>query len=355
MSSPSSEAMSATDAQQNVRLDQLMSTEILAVGPDSLVSQVASAMGARHVGAALVLDKAQALLGLFTERDLLGRVVGAGRDPVSTPVAEVMTRDVLVLEKSTLLSEAFRVVTERGFRHIPLSAGGTIVGMVSLRDLFRVQLREVEVQLDQEVQSLQEARHLLDLSAEDRAKELLRINERLRDMALTDELTGLHNYRYFAQRAEAEVSRATRHSLPLSRLVVDSDRFTLVTGTHGHPVGDQVLKAVAELRREGVEGDSVIIRIRRSDVIARYGGEEFAVLLPMTRTDGALVTGERVRSTVASTPVRLGDGREIRITVSVGVSTCPEHGVTAKALIRAADDALYRAKQMGRNRVAAAG
>ena len=103
-----------------------------------------------------------------------------------------------------------------------------------------------------------------------------------------------HLYRDCAQRAEAEVSRATRHSLPLSRLVVDSDRFTLVTGTHGHPVGDQVLKAVADLLREGVGGDSVIIRIRRSDVIVRYGGEECAVLPPMTRTDGALVTGERV-------------------------------------------------------------
>ena len=113
-------------------------------------------------------------------------------------------------------------------------------------------------------------------------------------MALTDDLTGLHTYRSVSQRAEAEVSRATRHCLALSRLFVDDDRFKLVNDTDGHPVGDQGLKAVADLRREGVEGDSVIIRIRGSDVIARYGGEEFAVLRPMTRPDGALVTGERV-------------------------------------------------------------
>jgi len=154
----------------------------------------------------------------------------------------------------------------------------------------------------------------------------------------TDALTGLLNRRAFEERLEAEVKRARRYGSPLSLLMLDVDRFKAYNDTYGHPAGDDVLRQVAALLKSST---------RRTDVVARYGGEEFAVIVSETALPGALLLAERCRRAVAgaSWPHRA-------VTPSVGAAMLSAGVWTGRDLTEAADGALYRAKQDGRNRVA---
>lgn len=173
-------------------------------------------------------------------------------------------------------------------------------------------------------------------------------NERLKHIGLTDALTGVHNRRYFDQRLREEVDRALRKGYGLSCLLVDVDHFKGVNDTHGHLIGDVVLREVAEQVKD---------QLRLSDAMARYGGEEFAVLLVQTDAATARTIAERIREAIASTPIRLPDRGSLSVTLSVGVSTMKEElrgaDIDAKArdLVDRADHALYAAKRAGRNRV----
>jgi len=333
-----------------------MSTAVLTTHARATVGEVAQAMRGRGVGCIVVLAEAEGqIAGVFTERDLLMQVVGKGLDPSRTMVGDVMTRKVTTLDAATTISEAAELVNTRGFRHVPVVAGGKLAGIISMRDLFRVRLRRMELQLDQEVRALHEAQDLLALDEKSRTRALLSVNQRLQQLALTDELTGLYNHRYFVQRLSQEVVRAQRLVAPLSLIFADLDHFKSVNDRHGHQAGDQVLHQVAGVLRQAVEGSSVVVRLRKSDVVTRYGGEEFAVLLLDARAPGAAAVAERIRVAVEHEATVLPSGVEVRVTVSLGVACLPDDATDSESLVRAADDALYRAKSGGRNRVERAG
>ncbi len=166
--------------------------------------------------------------------------------------------------------------------------------------------------------------------------------------ASTDPLTTLRNRRYLDRRLVEEHGRARRYGLPLSLLMMDVDHFKRVNDELGHQVGDRVLAALGRL---------VTSRTRLTDVAARYGGEELLVLATNTGLEGALVLAERLRATVEAFGfVEAADspsGRPVRCTVSVGVAELSPGMETPESLLRAADQALYRAKREGRNRVVA--
>lgn len=165
--------------------------------------------------------------------------------------------------------------------------------------------------------------------------------DRIGKMAITDELTGLYNRRHFFEQAEHVLDLAVRHKRPLSLALLDVDHFKKVNDTHGHLVGDQVLRQMGALLQE---------MGRKSDVLARYGGEELILLMPETDRDGAMRAADKIRQAVESMEIKLDAGGTLKITASVGVALY-QPASTVQQFIEAADLALYQAKHSGRNRV----
>jgi diguanylate cyclase (GGDEF)-like protein len=167
------------------------------------------------------------------------------------------------------------------------------------------------------------------------------MHQQLATAARTDPKTGLLNATAWQREADAEVARALRTGAPLALLLVDVDHFKRVNDNHGHLIGDEVLRALAtELRQQ----------VRESDVVGRFGGEEFTVLLPRTDDAGAYRIAERLRASAGRMSVSAADAR-IRVTVSIGVAVLGQHGHDLFELLAAADVALYRAKDAGRDQV----
>ncbi|MEK7878496.1 MAG: diguanylate cyclase [candidate division NC10 bacterium] len=170
-------------------------------------------------------------------------------------------------------------------------------------------------------------------------KELEQTNDKLKKFSFGDELTGLYNRRFFSVRMGEELSRYRRFNHPLSLILLDVDDFKSINDELGHAAGDETLREIAQLLMKHSRG---------INVLCRYGGDEFAILLVETSRAGALLYAERVRQALADYP--LSHGR--RVTASFGVASLPEDvDTTTEDLVRAADEALYAAKRLGKNLV----
>jgi len=171
----------------------------------------------------------------------------------------------------------------------------------------------------------------------------------LEEQSITDPLMGIYNRRHLERRLEEEVGKALRYGLPLSALLLDLDHFKAINDRHGHAGGDQALRAL---------GDLLMDAVRKADIVTRYGGEEIVVLAPHTSLAEGRLLAERLRASVAAKPLvpagATEDGQALNATVSIGVSALGDGVRDGSALLRAADDALYRAKREGRNRVVTA-
>ena len=165
------------------------------------------------------------------------------------------------------------------------------------------------------------------------------------ELAVTDQLTGLHNRRYMTGQCAALVDRAGEGGEPVSALVLDIDHFKSVNDTFGHDVGDEVLREFAV---------RLATNVRAIDLPCRYGGEEFVVIMPGTKLEDAQRIAERIRLHVAGSPFRVLDGSEqLNVTISIGVAASIGKGDTPEALLKRADEGVYEAKRTGRNRVIA--
>jgi len=162
----------------------------------------------------------------------------------------------------------------------------------------------------------------------------------LSELVLTDGLTGLYNYRHFKHVLQAEMDRSKRSGIPTSLVLIDLDHFKKVNDTHGHEVGNIVLKHVADI---------LTSELRTTDVICRYGGEEFAIIFPETHLNLAVKVADRIRETIAFTPI-VNDGEELYITASMGASVYMKFGVLSREeFVDSVDKFLYEAKKSGRN------
>jgi diguanylate cyclase (GGDEF)-like protein len=220
--------------------------------------------------------------------------------------------------------------------------------------------RELAMESDQrqraegELQGIRERSHALETRNEEQSRLRLTLetaNRRLKRLVAADALTGISNRRHFDRALDREVRRACREQQPLSLIFLDLDQFKQFNDSHGHTAGDEVLRNVAKSLDESFR--------RGGDLVARYGGEEFAVILPGVDAHRAGLYAERLRRRIwrMAIAVDMTPATDGRITISGGVATMGPGSLdmTPDALLRAADQALYRAKCQGRNRIAMAG
>ena len=244
-------------------------------------------------------------------------------------------------------------------RRLRMQSGNYIpVLMLSARRDLEDRLDGLEVGADDYLPKPFDRRELLA-----RAKSLLRIkrlNQEMqvrlseaeesfniwRQVAITDHLTGLHNRHYLSKAVQSEFDVVDRYGSPLCMLMLDIDHFRDFNNKYGHLIGDAVLRGLGRILSS---------QIRRSDVVARYGGEEFVMLLPMTDLEAGASMAERVRRRVEAESLESDEG-PLRITISIGVAGLPdEHIKSPKELFAKADEALYLAKEHGRNQVVVLG
>lgn len=212
--------------------------------------------------------------------------------------------------------------------------------LVRLSDRMQEERHEANRSLKEQAEALRTLNSALEAEIEERE----RLASELERLATTDELTGLYGRRHFMSLAERELARLRRTGAPLVVLMLDLDRFKRVNDTHGHAVGDLVLRELGAVLRDA---------LRELDIAGRLGGEEFAVLLPDTTIDQGLEVAERLRAAMAQRRVAVSETAvEIACTVSIGVaSNRPNEPLDA--LLNRADQAMYAAKRAGRDRVVA--
>ena len=234
------------------------------------------------------------------------------------------------MERVVIFDAATVIKGLRSLKIFPLRAGERALGSLVCASRGRnampdAALRELQLLADQAAGALVRAR----------------LHDRDEKLATQDGLTGLWNRRSMNAQLEARLRESKRYGRKISFVLVDVDHFKKVNDTHGHPAGDAVLKGIAAVLKA---------QARETDLAARYGGEELALVLPETDAKGALVIAERLRKAIEAA-VHPTDKGVLKVTASIGVSTAFDDAETVEGLIEAADAALYRAKQGGRNRV----
>jgi diguanylate cyclase (GGDEF)-like protein len=253
-------------------------------------------------------------------------------DAAGRAEGSVASEESIVVEAMREQRSVSRALASGGVElGVPLRAGGRALGAIELT--LRTLLGADDVKI-------------LELLAAAAAVALqnAHLYQETQRLATTDALTGLSNYRHFHELLALEVARSKRMGYPVGVLMMDLDHFKQINDRHGHSLGDQALRRVADQLRS---------RLRRTDVIARLGGEEFAALLPGDGLQEVAVVAEKLRRAVEELPpVRGGMGTaSTLITVSVGGASLTSNSVDADALLAYADRALYEAKRNGRNQV----
>lgn len=250
---------------------------------------------------------------------------------------KILTEGELFIVEDTEKADFFNnpLALKEGIRSliaVPLKIGAKIVGILYVDDFKARTFPDYRLNLLKVFSSF--AAMCIDNA---------RLHFRTRKLACTDGLTGLYNHRQFKEFFEREMSRATRLTQPLSLAMMDVDNFKQFNDEYGHAIGDQVLVTVADLINE---------HLRNADLPCRYGGEEFAIILPDTEQSEAIIVAERLREMIEKESMKgLPEDVKRGITVSIGLATFPRDGRKMEFLLKIADDLLYGAKKLGKNKV----
>jgi two-component system cell cycle response regulator len=237
-------------------------------------------------------------------------------------------RDLKAMDRQVIFDEETQVRGLAALKIFPLVAGDRILGTL-------VAGSRRKTALDHDVL------RMLEVIAIQAAQAVLRaqLYEQMERMATTDGMTGLFNNRTFQSKADEMLAHSRRYGRKCSLVLTDVDHFKSVNDTYGHLTGDQVLKGVARILKQ---------QARDTDIVARYGGEEFAILMPETDAKGAKVIAERIREAIKAEVFQSEMG-PLKVTLSLGIATAPDHGVDKLVLVEQADQCLYYAKRHGRN------
>jgi diguanylate cyclase (GGDEF)-like protein len=285
-------------------LAQKKPVDVKSIRPESTLFELAGKLRQYNIGALLVTDDEDNVVGVVSERDLV-RAVTEFRDGfVDRPVSGIMTRSVISCVPEDNVVVTLAVMNQNRIRHMPVLEDGQPLAMISIREF-------------------------------DHACRQLQIESR------TDELTGLANRRYFMETLGTELSRSQRYQTPLSLAILDIDHFKHVNDTFGHEAGDRVLCDLGKL---------LVRELRTFDGIGRLGGEEFAILFANTSATNAKKACERLLAAIRSEEVVTDEGA-IRFTASFGLADAGDDTHDSRCLLKAVDKLLYQAKNEGRNRI----
>ena len=280
------------------------STRVESVELSTSLRETAQKLLKFRIGALVVTDEKNHMMGIVSERDLIHVVANYDADAVDKPVSKVMTRSVITCGPEDEVAFVLRLMNSHSIRHIPVLDNCNLTAMVSIRELTI-------------------------------AYELLQIE------ANTDPLTELSNRRPFLKTLEAELQRARRFGHCLSVAMIDIDHFKRVNDNYGHDAGDKVLRYLSGL---------LIGEFRTIDLVGRLGGEEFAAVFPETDLAGAKNACERLSAGIETADIEV-DGSTINITISIGISGMSSGSRDGSAVLKRADEMLYAAKRGGRNRI----
>lgn len=261
-------------------------------------------------------------VSLPTNRGLSGHVISTG---------ESLYIEDMLLKLDSI--DSIRIGDKEEVRSIlavPIKLGDKVIGMLSSQSY-------------QPSAYTTEDQSLLEMLASYAAIGLdnARLFSEVQKLAITDSLTGIYNRRHLIESGQREFSRSRRFQRPLSVILLDIDRFKVVNDTYGHPVGDQVLQVLT--RR-------IQTMIREIDILGRYGGEEFIIVLPETQRDAAAIVAERLRMCAGNIPIQTSRGNVV-ITLSLGIAEDSYEVTDFEALVARADEAMYAAKNAGRDRI----
>ncbi|MEM6596279.1 MAG: diguanylate cyclase [Pseudomonadota bacterium] len=278
--------------------------EVVKIDPTATLEQVAQRLLKFRVGALVIADAADRMQGIISERDLVPVVADIRNHPITTPVSQVMTSSVITCKPEDEIAYVLRLMNSNAIRHMPVVKDDKLVDMLSIRELTK-------------------------------AYELLQIE------ANTDPLTGLSNRRPFLRNLDLEFVRARRFRHDMSVAMIDIDHFKAVNDTYGHDAGDAVLRAFAAM---------IINEFRSIEMVGRLGGEEFAVIFPQTDLAGAMTACDRLLMRVRDTITPVGSA-QIGITISIGIARASADKLDGAAVLKRADELLYRAKAAGRDQI----
>ena len=320
---------------KEIRIKNLMTANVKHVGPSTPLSRVIQSMkGQRH--SCIVVTKNRTPVGIVTERDIVHRFASLVRQgPAHDPaVSSIMSSPPVTIHENASLFEALVVTKSRQIRHLPVTNGdGFLVGIVTYTDLVTAHFHVVETQTE-----------ILEQAVAHRTQKLLEANRKLRSLSMEDPLLGIGNRRAMEVDLCHTHAAAVRYQRPYAVALLDVDHFKLYNDYYGHAAGDKALQQISHCLKE---------TIRRSDRLYRYGGEELLVLFPETSRAQAHTAAKRIIKEVVDRrmPHQHHPLKVITLSGGVGFSDDALDDERWSLVIQRADEALYRAKCQGRNRI----
>ena len=296
---------------------ELMSTLEHVVSPNDSLDHVLEIMHLNTLSCVLVCNE-EAPVGIVTERDMVRAFYNQRKNGEDDSLADIMTDDPVCVLEETPLEDALTLARSRNIRHIPVvNSQDKVVGIVTQTDMHKAFLQSLE-----------------------HSAKLEQANKELETLTLEDPLLNIGNRRCMEVELEFTESSAKRYQKPYSVALMDVDYFKKYNDCYGHQAGDDALKRIAKL----IQGC-----IRKSDRLYRYGGEELLLLMPNTKSEGALASAERIQTLLfqQQLPHELSPLKFLSISIGVVTSS----NLSWKDMVKRADQALYQAKDDGRNRV----
>lgn len=312
-----------------------MTKEVVSVGPDTPLSEVAARMCESRLSCIVVVEQGHPI-AVITERDMtrIASQLLNGEQPPA--LRDVMSPSLVTLNVTASCDEAVKLASEKRIRRIIIvDDEGKLSGLATQSDLLRAHSQELELQKTN-----------LEITVTERTQDLHTLNRRLMFLTHIDPLLGIGNRRSMDEELVRISERASRYNRPYSVALIDIDNFKMYNDRYGHQMGDEALLQVAQALK---------VSVRSSDGVFRYGGEEFLVIFPESTIEGAISASEHLRRKIEALQITHECSSRGIMTASVGVAEEDIRSPCIEAVIKRADKALYAAKAYGRNRVSSAG